>query len=521
VTPRSLRIADAVFVAAALLGAAYLVAHLLLFRFGFDQGVYALCADALLDGKLPYRDVWDFKPPGIYFVYAIGRALSRGAIGVRAVEAASLASLVWGSALLARQRLGDARPGLVGGALAVLAHVQLDFWHTAQPEGFAAVALVWALVAAGDDAPALRLVAAGALYGFAALLKPPCGGGLVVSAVALAWRRRSRGPLAALAPALLLVAGAALALAATGLFFVARGGWPALQHTLFEFVPRYLDLAHRDVLGQTVHALAEWLFGFEALIGIGLALALALPRGPREAGALAELLGVAGACVVGVALQGKFYDYHFGAALPLGAIAAGWGLWKLWRLGEGRRRVAAMALTLALVAALRDPGPSRREHGFWQHAQARLFMLAHPELRPVISPTLASALWVDDGANRAVARFLDEHTPPDAAIFVWGFESTIYLEAARRPASRYVYDAPQRCAWERAAARAQLMRDLSATPPAAIVVEHRDFCEPILCSEDDSATLLDGFAELRALLDHHYRLATEIGALEVWLRTPA
>ena len=34
-----------------------------------DEGVYATVAQAWAAGKLPYRDVFDHKPPGIYVIY--------------------------------------------------------------------------------------------------------------------------------------------------------------------------------------------------------------------------------------------------------------------------------------------------------------------------------------------------------------------------------------------------------------------------------------------------------------------
>ena len=35
-----------------------------------DAGAYLAVADAILAGKLPYRDLFDHKPPGIYYLFA-------------------------------------------------------------------------------------------------------------------------------------------------------------------------------------------------------------------------------------------------------------------------------------------------------------------------------------------------------------------------------------------------------------------------------------------------------------------
>ncbi|MFO0661794.1 MAG: hypothetical protein U0165_18475 [Polyangiaceae bacterium] len=47
-----------------------LLLQLCLFQYGRDQGIYAVVADAMRQGLAPYRDAWDFKPPGIFLIYA-------------------------------------------------------------------------------------------------------------------------------------------------------------------------------------------------------------------------------------------------------------------------------------------------------------------------------------------------------------------------------------------------------------------------------------------------------------------
>lgn len=37
-----------------------------------DEAVYAAVAHAIEKGRTLYVDVWDNKPPGIYFIYMIG-----------------------------------------------------------------------------------------------------------------------------------------------------------------------------------------------------------------------------------------------------------------------------------------------------------------------------------------------------------------------------------------------------------------------------------------------------------------
>ena len=180
-----------------LVGLSVIPLLLLLLQFGpgRDQGIYAVVARVMAAGGMPYRDAWDFKPPGIFFLYGLARWLGGpGMLAVRALEAVALGSQVVAFGLLTRRFLGVAAPGLWGGALATLIHVQLEFWHTGQPESFGGPVLAWALVlvSAADGRWSIpRLVSAGCLFGFAGLLKPPLAGGAVLVALILA-RDRSR-----------------------------------------------------------------------------------------------------------------------------------------------------------------------------------------------------------------------------------------------------------------------------------------------------------------------------------------
>src|SRR5690242_18924286 len=38
---------------------------------GRDQATFCLIGQGLLRGQVPYRDLWDIKPPGIHCVYAL------------------------------------------------------------------------------------------------------------------------------------------------------------------------------------------------------------------------------------------------------------------------------------------------------------------------------------------------------------------------------------------------------------------------------------------------------------------
>ena len=130
---------------------------------------------------------------------------------------------------------------------------------------------------------------------------------------------------------------------------------------------------------------------------------------------------------------------------------------------------------------------------------------------------LCGYFLISDSARAAA--WLEKHTPPESALYVWDFEPTLYTMAHRRAASRYVYNVPQRLDWRhRAGARRQLLDDLKGDPPAAIVVVAHDAREGVTGNLLDSRAELDGFPGLRRLLERDYVPAWRLEDLTILSR---
>jgi hypothetical protein len=459
---------------------------------------------------------------------------------VRLLEACGLLSLIAAFVVLSRRHLGDARAGLLAGALALLVHVQLEFWNTAQPSSFAAIVLAWALVCATFEprrasTPAAfwkeraAWFAAGTLFGIAAILKPPLGGGIAVSATIVAARRArgassTRSAIGAAARCFVVfAAGALFPLVAIGAYFAHTGAWPELAKTLFEFAPHYtaLGLAEHSLVGLLGRALGDWAFSFSVTNLVGLFfLALLPPLHRREREGTLHVLGAVAAVLGGVALQAKFFPYHYGAALPLTALCAGWGLWKLW-MQLRRSPVGAFAFALLLVALITARTATEasflRVEPFWERCRVRIAALLDPSQRASANDQLHSLGDFDAGANRRLVEWLRDNTRRADTVFIWGFEPSVYYLAERNPASRYIYNVAQRANWDAGESRSILIDELTTSSPAVIVVERGDKLEWVTGNTRDSAQSLDEFPALSSMIAERYQRGPKLGKFDLFI----
>jgi hypothetical protein len=529
-------LADRVLAGACALGIAFLLGQIVLFGYGRDQGIYAMVGRAVAAGGMPYRDAWDFKPPGIFLVYALARAVFGGAqSGIRIVEAAGLVAMTLAMMRLTERWWGDRRVGLLAGAISILVHAQLEFWHTAQPESFGGMLTIFALLALGpidDRAPdretLRRWAVCGAIFGFTGLLKPPLAGGGAVVAAALGIRAlaaHADAPpavrlRAALRPAAVIAAGGALPIVLCLLWFRARGAHHEMWDVLFVFTPHYTRLSWvgETLGGMTYWGFTEWLCAYCSVPTVGFLLFLAHPPRPRERFGAALIAGIIALHLVGVIMQGKFFPYHYGATWPVTALLAALGFIRVWDRLSARGPLGAAVFFAGFTAVLFFRTATKDVEGsFLQRCGERMALVAASPRDQAAIDHLASVADVNAAANREVAAFLRARVPADRKVFVWGFEPVIYDLADRTPATRYLYDVPQRVAWAKEKERDTLMRDLDAGRPAAIVVERRDVFPMVTGDAIDSADTLKDFPALRDRLAERYALATTIEDFAIYL----
>ena len=286
------------------------------------------------------------------------------------------------------------------------------------------------------------------------------------------------------------------------------------------FTPHYTRLSWvgETLGGMTYWGFTEWLCTYCSVPTVGFLLFLAHPPRPRERFGAAIIAGIIAVHLAGVIMQGKFFPYHYGATWPLTALLAALGFIRVWDRLAARGPLGVAAFLAGFTAVLFFRSATKDlDRSFLQRCADRMAIYTASPRDQAAIDRLASVADVNAAANREVAAFLRARVPTDRKVFVWGFEPVIYDLADRNPATRYLYDVPQRVAWAREKERATLMRDLDGGRPAAIVVERRDVFPMVTGDAIDSADTLKSFEALRDRLAERYALAATIEDFDVYL----
>jgi hypothetical protein len=396
-----------------------------------DEGVFGVIGQAILRGELPYRDVFEHKPPGVFYVYALALlAVPPTATGVHAFLAVwNLATTACVGALAAALASPAAAPW------AILVFVVASAAPSVQ--GFSATsemllllpltASVLAAVAAADGRGTTRALLAGASGALAAAtfwMKQPALLGAAAGPLVLAVRGRRARDLAAWA------AGAVVVTLAVTVPFAVAGVSSEFWYWVFTHSWLYgqLPVAHWPA------RLAAALRYVGGDLGVALALAIAggvvgVRRGRPGAGLALAFLALSAASALHSTF---FYTHYFALVAPATAVAAAFGI---VALADAVGRTARVPLGVATIIALVAP-PVALRPWYW----------IRPDPRTVITRALGAQGFE---AAPLVARYLRERTAPDERVFVWGSEPEIAFAAERRDVNPFGMVYPLTWTWPR------------------------------------------------------------------------
>jgi 4-amino-4-deoxy-L-arabinose transferase-like glycosyltransferase len=457
-----------------------------------DEAIYSVVANEIVDGGRPYVDAVDRKPPLLFWTYAAVFEAA-GKFNWRALHAVAL---VWTLCTMAGlymigKRLFDCETGLI----AALLYGVFQPWAISNNDNLAFngellinLPIVWAWAIAfgrGSSRARPELIAAGALLCAAFLLKQPAAVAAVPLGIYLllpSYRAsRSLTRTASVAHAAMLTGGffgalglVAMALREQGILREAFY-WTLIHHSASHDV-----FWNQGIVRTLQFAGVCW----PLILGAGMAYWNDRCVWADKTSERTALLGLLAASAIGAAAGGRFYHHYYIQLIPPLALLAAPHYARLW---SGRTQPRNWLLRPRVTYA-------------WLALAAAWFSIMHWHWRG-----LASRYEPCE-----TARYLSEHSAPDDRVFVWGNKATIYLEARRRPACRYIHtvaltrhvfgegflhiDRILPGAWE------TLEQDFAKHPPAYIV--------DLQYSDSPQQYPVRDFPILARLLEERYRLVT-------------
>lgn len=500
---------------------------------GGDPGIYAYIGGRILDGDLPYRDVFEQKPPGVLYTYAAAfLLLGRSMFAVQVLDLAAWTILVALSAALAwslweSRSVAAAAAGL--SALFVNPTLQSGFKQVGQTETWIAVwasAAVWLTLRAvrtqGESRQADReagrqamvaAIGAGLCCGVAALYKYNAAAYLAACVAIVLFARGQDGRWRRVA---VLAGGFVIPPAVVLAYFSARGGLSDLLDATVlynvgytvgtygspaEFAARAWVVTYRFLTMNIM-----WFMGGWGLLWLA-------ARAWRGDWAGVPLILFAAAAYLAILANARFYPQYFLQILPPLIISSAFALvHALTPAGQASHRLlAALLIAGSLWVGCRHTPVGRVADDVAAAARFATGTLAQDEYYLRFG-------GYDNGGDfslladvRLAARLAAE-TQPDETVYIYGGEPLVLFLAGRRSPSRFVWNDPFLAgSFRDRYTTGDLVGELEAGRPAYVAVIRNDanMVDPV-----DSLTHFERDARLRDYITQEYR---EVGWLEDFL----
>ncbi len=506
---------------------------------GRDQATFCTIGQGLLRGQQLYRDLWDNKPPGIFWIFAlVVKVFGPVMWSVGLVDILWLLAISCCIYFFAERYLGT-----VAAALAVVFnaawHLEAGDLNATQAETFLMLFVFTSYFLVAREGPWLNLrrFVAGLLFGAAFWIKYNA---VALLAIVLwlpyldakqldAQPRRLRLVIPRrrwLLKMMVFMAGFITLGAAVLAYFWLTGSWAALKEVQFEVLPRYraMIFEHKPNYGLFfLWVLLAIPVGLGPLTVAATVAALATAWKRRELAIMGPIFFAAGLAFVSVVLQIYFRSYYFEICNPFFAMV--WGYLGL-RFFERFRAVArdyhargrpiarlvvwglfafvvfwplANEVVLA-VGRYRDLADWKRNSAFYYAGYDRKPRMSH----------LAEQL--------RVIEYVRKDSVPSDKVFVWGCDPLIYFGSQRSSPTRFICNYPLISPWGPPAWRSELMRSLKKSPPRFIVIARDDQQPGITFRNWDSEGFLQTFPELAGFIRNYYRLNKNFLYFSVYIR---
>ena len=396
-----------------------------------DAGVFLYVGSRILHGEVPYRDMWDHKGPLIYYINALGIALTPGSEqGVWALEAIVLSLSGVGLYQLLRKEFGRLPAGLgVGLFFAGLGYVLHPGNYTEEfslPLQIGALLLFERMEAARSRQFRWAMIG---VTGAASFLLRPNNAGIYLSIVIyVLLDRYFRGHLRHGLTESSHIGLGALAVIVPMLAYFA---WARALPQMFDAVVRFNSASIQAPPKARIDSILE---GFRLLGPTGLpvfsisvwtmaTLRIVSGGGRSEEPQLVNLAVIALPIeLLMVGISGRSLNHYFMAWLPISAVLSARFFQQV--LGRSEERES-------------KPRDGIGPRVAWSVGLAAVALLL--PLRKLLPPFLD---FLDHGSRDAFTRATDLARYDEKYLLMWGAESTFNFLADKPSPTRYVYQVP-------------------------------------------------------------------------------
>ncbi|MGR3661020.1 MAG: glycosyltransferase family 39 protein [Paracoccaceae bacterium] len=497
-------------------------AYTLFEPFGRDQGIHATIAAALQDGLATYREVYNIKPPMTTATHWL--ALEMFGHSIFSIRYLDMLMVMLGMACLSGSivMLGGSSTLAIGSVTGFSSmFYSLTYWEHAQTDEWAAICVIICLLFLSlawrfpDCQRRFLLVFfAGMMVGIGFNYKYTIAiSGILIfvpvfvpgDGIKFYWRDLIWFVFGGLAFLTLVVS----ILAWTGTLM------PFLE--IQEFVMGYVGNTTNNVsVSLTGLTILSWFSKFNVwlvLLGLGVFAVNMYRQGISVLHVVTVMLIIAG-WSSGYA-QGKGFIYHFIPILTGYSILIGFGLEALF-FSIRRRANATISGAVVLVALL-----------FGVSAMTTIFNRNAITIGDVFRGTpLVDRLEKYGGRGddnfSEILKFSDDlakRRKPEDAIFVWGFETTLYFLQEYSPRYRYPYAWPFSVDFYDGRYSQDLLKRLEKKPPRFFIVQKKDATPWATGHQLDSRKVLELLPSIQNFLESNFELVFEADKFDLWEKT--
>ncbi len=393
---------------------------------GRDAGIYLYSGDQILHGALPYRDVWDNRPPGLFYLSATGLALGGGSVwGVWVLEAAFLCGAAVFSFLALRRVLSDSAAFLATFVWTMTLVFLYDFNIAEEYALLFQFAALYCFVRAEQrNHYGGYGIAIGACLALAVNLRQNLIGLWVAIMLFLLIRALlNRGLLTAVRAGTAIAVGIALVFVPLIIYFAANGILKAMWDGAYLFNFVYVTAAwdrRFDAFGLGANLLAQSGLLPAALAGwfIGAYSLWARRDWPARPLIAVAMIALPFDLLLS-SLSGRPYPHYFISALPALAVLAAVCFDQLMALARSAtQRAASPAVWVAGLML------------------AALILPAHAYL------TLDNKVFAANSSRARLIAFIHDNTRPTDTVYLWGADMMINLGAGRTSPTRLTNNYP-------------------------------------------------------------------------------